>query len=71
MIGYDISRDGTQVAFAALDQGGSSHVWLARRDGSDTPRRLTEFVADSPRFDAHGNIFCRGFDTGASRSSSG
>jgi eukaryotic-like serine/threonine-protein kinase len=64
VIGYDISRDGTQVAFAALDQEGSSHVWLARLDGSDTPRRLTEFVADSPRFDAAGNIFCRGFDNG-------
>jgi Tol biopolymer transport system component len=62
VIGYDISRDGTQVAFAALDERGSSHVWLARVDGSDTPRRLTEFVADSPRFDATGNIFCRGFD---------
>jgi eukaryotic-like serine/threonine-protein kinase len=65
VIGYDVSRDGTQVAFAALDQDGSSHVWLARVDGSDTPRRLTEFVADSPRFDATGNIFCRGFDNGA------
>ena len=64
VIGYDISRDGTQVAFAALDQGGSSHVWLARLHGSDAPRRLTEFVADSPRFDATGNIFCRGFDNG-------
>jgi Tol biopolymer transport system component len=66
VIGYDISRDGTQVAFAALEQDGSSHVWLARLDGSDTPRRLTEFAADSPRFDATGNIFCRGFDNGTS-----
>jgi len=66
VIGYDISRDGTQVAFAALDRGGSSHVWLARLDGPDAPRRLTEFVADSPRFDATGNIFCRGIDNGTS-----
>jgi hypothetical protein len=64
VIGYDISRDGTQVAFAALDEGGSPHIWLARVDGSDTPRRLTEFVADSPRFDATGTIFCRGTDNG-------
>jgi Tol biopolymer transport system component len=66
VIGYDISRDGTEVAFAALDQDGSSHVWLGRLDGSHTPRRLTEFVADSPRFDAAGNIFCRGIDNGVS-----
>lgn len=64
--GYDISRDGRQVALAALDERGLSHIWLARLDGSDTPRRLTEFVADSPRFDAAGNIFCRGFENGAS-----
>ena len=66
VIGYDISRDGTQVAFAALDQAGSSHVWVARLDGSDTPRQLTEFVADSPRFDASGTIFCRRTDNGTS-----
>jgi eukaryotic-like serine/threonine-protein kinase len=66
VIGYDISRDRTQIAFAALDEGGSPHVWLARVDGSDTPRRLTEFVADSPRFDATGTIFCRGTDNGVS-----
>jgi eukaryotic-like serine/threonine-protein kinase len=66
VIGYDVSRDGTQVAVAALDQGGTPHVWLARLDGSDPPRRLTEFGADSPRFDAAGNIFCRGFDNGTS-----
>jgi eukaryotic-like serine/threonine-protein kinase len=66
VIGYDISRDGTQVAYAALDEGGFSHVWLARLDGSDTPRRLTEFAADSPRFDAAGTIFCRGIDKGTS-----
>jgi eukaryotic-like serine/threonine-protein kinase len=66
VIGYDISRDGTQVAFAALDQAGSSHIWVARLDGSDTPRQLTEFIADSPRFDATGTIFCRRTDNGTS-----
>jgi Tol biopolymer transport system component len=66
VIGYDVSRDGTQVAFAALDQNGSPYVWLASLDGSGQPRRLAEFPADSPRFDATGNVFCRRTDNGIS-----
>ena len=57
---YDISRDCTEVVFAALERDGSSRVWLARVDGSGTPRRLTDFEAVSPRFDSAGNIFWRG-----------
>jgi eukaryotic-like serine/threonine-protein kinase len=59
IIGYDISRDGTQVTFAALDERGVSHVWLARLDRQLPPRQLTTLEADSPRFDATGEIFCR------------
>jgi serine/threonine protein kinase/Tol biopolymer transport system component len=63
VIGYDVSRDGRQLVFAALDKRGTSHVWLARLDRPD-PRQLAEFEADSPRFDAAGDIFCRGTDGG-------
>jgi hypothetical protein len=35
---------------------------LARLDRPDPPRQLTEFEADSPRFDAAGDIFCRGIE---------
>ena len=64
VIGYDVSHDGRQLVFAALDEHGTSHVWLARLDRPDTPRQLAEFEADSPRFDANGNIFCRGTENG-------
>ena len=64
VIGYDVSRDGRQLVFAALDERGTSHVWLARLDRPDPPRRLAEFEADSPRFDAVGDIFCRGMENG-------
>jgi serine/threonine protein kinase len=56
---YDISRDGTQVTFAALDDRGVPHVWLARVDRKLPPRQLTTLEADSPRFDTAGEIFCR------------
>jgi hypothetical protein len=65
VIGYDVSQDGTQIVFAELDQRGSSHVWLARLDRPDTPRQLVEFVADSPRFSADGDVFFRGTENGS------
>jgi serine/threonine protein kinase/sugar lactone lactonase YvrE len=64
VIGYDVSHDGSQVVFAALDERGASHLWLARVDGTDAPRQLAAFEADSPRFDADGDIFCRGVENG-------
>jgi serine/threonine protein kinase len=64
VIGYDVSRDGRRIAFAALDERGTSHVWLAELDRPDTARRLTAFEADSPRFDVHGDVLCRGVDDG-------
>jgi len=64
VIGYDVSRDGRQLVFAALDERGTSHVWLARLDRPDPPRQLAEFEADSPRFDAVADIFCRGIEKG-------
>jgi Tol biopolymer transport system component len=57
---YDISPDGTEVVFAALEQDGSERLWLARVDGSGTPRRLTDFDAFGPRFDNAGTIYYRG-----------
>ena len=65
VIGYDVSRDGKQVVFAALDERGTPHVWLARLDRPDAARQLAEFEADSPRFDGRGDILCRGTENGS------
>lgn len=59
VIGYDISRDGSKVAFAALDEAGKSHIWLARVDRKLPPRQLSSVEADTPRFGAGNDIFCR------------
>lgn len=64
MIGYVVSHDGRQVVIAALDERGTSHVWLARLDRPDPPRQLAEFEADSPRSGGVGDIFCRGIENG-------
>jgi eukaryotic-like serine/threonine-protein kinase len=64
VIAYDISHDGTQLAFAALDDRGVPHVWSMRLDRPDVPRQLAAIETDSPRFDRAGGIFCRGRENG-------
>jgi eukaryotic-like serine/threonine-protein kinase len=65
VIGYDVSRDGKQLVFAALDDRGVSHLWLSRLDDRLVPRQLAPIQADSPRFGASGEIFCRGTERGS------
>ena len=64
VIGYDSSHDGTQLAFAALDDRGVSHVWLMRLDRADEPRQISPLEMDSPRFNRAGDVFCRGRENG-------
>jgi eukaryotic-like serine/threonine-protein kinase len=64
VIGYDTSHDGTQLAFAALDDHGVSHVWLMRLDRADEPRQISTLEMDSPRFTRAGDVFCRGRENG-------
>jgi serine/threonine protein kinase len=61
--GYDVSRDGRRLVFAALEESGASRVWVSRADGSEA-RRMTDFQADSPRFDHAGNIYYRAAEGG-------
>jgi serine/threonine protein kinase/WD40 repeat protein len=65
VIGYDISHDGKWLAFAALDEHGTSHIWLASWDRQLRPRQLAPLEADSPHFGADDEILCRGTDGGA------
>jgi Tol biopolymer transport system component len=64
VIGYDSSHDGTQLAFAAEDDRGVSHVWLMRLDRPDEPRQISTLRMDSPRFTRGGDIFGRGWENG-------
>ncbi len=59
VVGYDISRDMTQVAFAALGKDLKPHVWLARLDHQLPARQLSTLAADNPRFGARDEVFTR------------
>ncbi|HEY7186132.1 MAG TPA: WD40 repeat domain-containing protein, partial [Vicinamibacterales bacterium] len=59
IVAYDVSREMTQVVFAAIDRDGRSHVWLARLDRQLAPRELLAVASDSPRFGTSDEIFSR------------
>ena len=59
ILAYDVSRDMSQVVFAAIDKDGQSHVWLARLDRQLPPRALLAVASDSPRFGTGEEIFSR------------
>jgi eukaryotic-like serine/threonine-protein kinase len=64
--GYAVARDGSQIAFAALDDRGRSHIWLWPTDRRTAPRQLSTMEGDSPRFGANGNVYFRVTDGGSS-----
>ena len=64
--GYDVSRDGRQIVFAASDEGGASRIWIAGADRRDPPRLMSALAADNPRFGPNGSVYCRSLDGGTS-----
>jgi eukaryotic-like serine/threonine-protein kinase len=53
---YDISPDGKQVVFAAIDSAAKSSLWLARLDHRASPRQLTSGDESRPFFGPGGTI---------------
>lgn len=47
MTHYSLSRDGTRVAFTAVDKDGRGSLWIAALDGRSAPRQLS--AADESR----------------------
>ena len=57
MTGFDIAPDGERVAFAALDERGALHAWVAALDRRKSPMQLTSSVAQEPWFGTGGEIY--------------
>lgn len=64
---YDLSHDGKQIAFDALDEHGQSHLWIASLDHRQPPRRLeSDFPETSPLFGPSGALFSQSYEAGHS-----
>jgi serine/threonine protein kinase/Tol biopolymer transport system component len=65
VVGYAVSADGTEVAFAALDKDDTPRLWLVPTDRRSAPRKLFPSLrAHSPRFGPKGEIFFCGVEGG-------
>jgi DNA-binding winged helix-turn-helix (wHTH) protein/Tol biopolymer transport system component len=59
MVGYDVSPDGREVAFATTPAGKPSQLWIAPLDRSAPPRQISSTGEDSPRFGPNGQVLFR------------
>ena len=57
MTEFVIAPDGERVTFAAPDERGAWHVWLAALDRRTSPKQLTSSVAQWPSFGTEGEIY--------------
>ena len=57
MTDFDLAPDGEHLAFAALDEEGNPHAWLAQLDAHIPPKQLTLSVARQPYFGPGGDVY--------------
>ncbi len=58
--GYSLSRDGRQIAFAALEASGKRRIWVMPADRHAPPQQLSSEVnEDEPVFGRDGELFFR------------
>jgi hypothetical protein len=61
---YSVSLDGTQILFSARPEHGPVEIWLASRNGTFSPRRLTASGEDQPMFGPAGEVVFRQSENG-------
>jgi serine/threonine protein kinase len=59
---FDVSPDGDNVVFGALDKGSVSRLWLARVDRRSPPRQIFSGEGMGPVFGEGGEVYFRGAD---------
>ena len=66
MLGYSVSRDGKQVAFAMKDQSGHANLWIAPTSRRSSPVRISSAaIEDSPFFLPDGELIFRAIEGGS------
>ena len=66
ILGYSVSRDGKELAFAMKDQSGHTNLWIAPTSRSSSPVRISSTaVEDSPLFLPNGELIFRAIEGGS------
>jgi len=63
---YDISPDGNDIVFAAVEAGRETKVWQSRADRREPPRPITRMQASGPVFGDARTVYFRGVEGGFS-----
>jgi eukaryotic-like serine/threonine-protein kinase len=66
ILGYSVSQDGREVAFAMKDQSGHAGLWIAPTSRRSSPVRISSTaVEDSPFFLPNGDLVFRAIEGGS------
>jgi serine/threonine protein kinase len=66
ILGYSVSRDGKELAFAMRDQTGHTNLWIAPTSRRSSPVRISSAaVEDSPFFLPNGDLIFRAIEGGS------
>ncbi len=66
ILGYSVSRDGKELAFAMKDQSGHTNLWIAPTSRRSSPVRISSAaVEDSPFFLPDGDLVFRAIEGGS------
>ena len=66
ILGYSVSHDGKEVAFAMKDQSGHPNLWIASTNRRSSPVHLSSAgIADSPFFLPDGELVFRAIEGGS------
>ncbi len=63
---YDVSPDGSEIVFAAIEAGKETKIWHTRVDRREPPRQIAPMQAFGPVFGDGRTIYFRGVEGGAS-----
>lgn len=63
--GYELSQDGKRIVFSANSPGGTSQLWIATTDRTDSPRRIPNAEGDMPHFLRPGEVVFHAIENGA------
>jgi Tol biopolymer transport system component len=63
---YDVSPDGSEIVFAAIEAGKETKIWHTRADRREPPRQLASMQAFGPVFGNGRSVYFRGVEGGAS-----
>jgi eukaryotic-like serine/threonine-protein kinase len=62
MSDFDLAPDGKSVAFASLNEQGSSRVWIAALDHRTPPQQVASIESNNPSFTTAGTLLFRGWE---------